>query len=732
MTYPTIQRQAFNLMLALIVLATSSLCAQERSQKPAVQLLRPQPIKPTLSPSQTGTTIDTGNPEQLFERGQSSNHGQSFSNTSTRVSSGNSTTNPQSSQLLLRDVVPPGTLAAPSVAQSSGPPSFEFTSEVRGVEPNNPAADASDGLTLDSSSAGNAQPVEHRGASQVNDMSTQPVELPSLQFFGDGGLPFPMVPTQPTGGALAIQPALSSDRQAMLPQHQTNAQPETITPMTAPLTDYVPDELEWWEDELRQPLLQLEASRPIDVPTLFAMTAQYSGRVQAIRQAPWISGTRVDQALAAFDPVFQGVTRFDSVNDPVKNTLTTGGPPRLEQYIWGMTSGVRGQTYSGATYGVEQRFGHENSNSTFFTPNNQGTARLVATVNQPLLRGRDIDLNRSLILTARFETDAARAEYLEILQEQLRFVADAYWSLYYERATLLQRQRHLQRAIAIADLMKNRQSYDSIQSQVLRVQAAVKNRTAELVASEANIRNIQAQLQALVNSPELAARIHEFLPNQRASLMPVEFDIQSEVGIAIQRRPEIQAINDQIQATRVRLTLAHNQTKPLLNFIAEGYVAGLEGNSNVFGAWASQFADNRPGYAGGFEFEMPYRNRQATSEMRQRRHELSQLDFLLKEQMANVEAEVETAIRNVEATYQAALSRRDSLAALNAEVSYLEDRWRSLRGDPSLGRLQLEDLLSAHVRLLQEEQALLTAAVDYNRAIIEVQRATGALVQLAP
>ena len=104
--------------------------------------------------------------------------------------------------------------------------------------------------------------------------------------------------------------------------------------------------------------------------------------------------------------------------------------------------------------------------------------------------------------------------------------------------------------------------------------------------------------------------------------------------------------------------------------------------------------------------------------------------IVLKEQ-AVIRNEVESAIRTLEANRLAVNSRRTSLAAVEAEVAYQEDRWLSLAGDPRLGQLQLDDLLNAHVRLLQEEQTLLAALIEFNVALIEVQRATGNLVRFA-
>lgn len=527
--------------------------------------------------------------------------------------------------------------------------------------------------------------------------------------------------------------------QQQVPTHVDKSgsnQPETISlppPIPTVPSDYdLHQPLIWWDQIVAKPMRSQTNSVRVDVTGLMTSAAQNSARIQAVRQAPWITGTQVVQAQSGYDPTLYADTMFDSTSDPVGNSLTTGGPPRLEEDIFGMNGGLRGENRRGATYDVGQRMGHTNSNSTFFTPNDQGTARMAATWTEPLMRNRGMNATRSLILTAQFDTKSAEAEYQDTIQQQLAEVANTYWSLYQERATYLQRVKHLERAQEIAQQLERRRSLDAVESQILRANAAVANRRAELAQSDANIRNAESRIRAhltvagITDRPDL-----EMLPVQTAALTSMKFDIEREVAQAIKLRPEIQDLNGQIGAARIRLELAKNQTKPLLNLVMEGYVAGLRGESDVFGAWSNQFGEGRPGYAGGLEFEMPYRNRAANARLHQRRYELTQLEFVMKEQIAVIRNEVESAIRTLEANRLAVKSRQESLAAVNAELAYQEDRWQRLAGDARLGQLQLDDLLNAHVRLLQEEQTLLGGLIEFNLALIEVQRATGSLVRFA-
>jgi len=485
----------------------------------------------------------------------------------------------------------------------------------------------------------------------------------------------------------------------------------------------------WWNDYVSYPLGDPTRVLPIAPATLFAMTIVHSGRVQAVAQTPWIAASQLTQAQAVFDPNLFMDNRFDSTSDPVESTLVTGGPPRLEDQIWGADAGVRGQMMSGSSYTIGQRLGWKDSNSTFFEPANQGTARLHSTFTKPLMRGRETDTHRTLILTAQFETQSAKARYAKEVQKQLMQVADTYWSLFVERASLHQRKRHLQRAKEIADRLSSRENHDSSTSQILRAKAAVSNRTAELVQVETQIRNIESQLRALVNAPELVDdRQVELIPIQAAALTPTEYLIDVEVAMALQQRPELEELEAQTRAVRAQIRLAQDQTKPTLNLVGEGYLAGLQGDSNIGSAWVKQFDTGRPGYAGGLVYEQPMYNRAARASVRQRQFELKQLDHLLREGRENIRAEVESAVRNVHASRQTAISRQASLSAVESEVDYLFDRWQTLGNDPRLGTIQLNDLLLAQDRLLEEEQALLKALVSFNRSLMELQRATGALI----
>ena len=469
---------------------------------------------------------------------------------------------------------------------------------------------------------------------------------------------------------------------------------------------------------------------PVAPDSLFLWVVLHSEKIKAAAISPHVLRSKIAQAEGTFEPLLYNENRWNQTSDPVESILTTGGPPRLEDDIINSETGIRVQTRGGTSYNLGQRFGLKDSNSTFFEPNDQATSRLTLGVTQPLLRGRATDLNRTLLLTSKIETQEGESEYARVLQEQLSEVASVYWSLFFEHASRAQRVRHMKLAEEIVQVLQHRSNHDSVESQILRAQSAVANRRAELVTVDANIRNLESQLRSLVNAPELTSdRSTTVLPIEPPDVVSIDVSLDSEVEMALQLRPELRKTDSQIAAAMARLRLASDQTQTRFDLVGEVYSAGLRGNNNISDAFADQFAEGRPGFSAGIVMDRPSEGRGLRGAQRQRQLELHQLHHLKRELEENVRSEVETATRNVIASLHATNARRQSLSAAEKERDYLWDRWVTLGNDQKLGRIDLNELLEVQDRVLQQEQSLLSAMVEFSMALVELKKATGTLVQ---
>lgn len=487
----------------------------------------------------------------------------------------------------------------------------------------------------------------------------------------------------------------------------------------------------WWEAQVRRPLRRTARPLEVDVQHLVVATLTHSAHVQAIREIPWIRADDVVRAEAEFGPHAFAESTFHDINDPVGSSLTTGGPPRLSEHTWQHAMGVRRKLPYGANVELAQRFGHKNSNSLFFTPNNQGTAQLAVTFNQPLLRAAGREYNTAPIVLAEIHTQIARDDFSRELQQHIVEVAKAYWLLYLERADLLQRQRHLARAEEIQREVHARRALDTVESQLVRVDAAVARRRSEISRADAQVRNVEARIRSLVNAPELEPGYElELLPQQLPDQTLTRIQLATELETALRRRPEVDQARRQVEAAGIRLNLSERDLLPALNVILESYVSGLEGDSDIGTALGDQFSSGAPSYTAGLAFEVPLGRPAVKAQHRQRQRELSQLTHQLQATLATIRAEVEIAVRDTEAAHRELTSKRLAAVATLTEVRYLENRWRRLPGDERSASLFLDDLLRAHERLTEEERSYARALVEYNVALLQLRRATSTLVDV--
>jgi outer membrane protein TolC len=472
------------------------------------------------------------------------------------------------------------------------------------------------------------------------------------------------------------------------------------------------------------------APKPIGLEDMILGALRHSPRVRAISDTPLIRETAIMESQGKFDWRAFMESRFTDTSDPVGSTLTTGGPRRLIDENWRYSSGLRRKTYSGGKFEISQRIGLENSNSQFFSPTNQANSKLALNFTQPLLNGAGRAYNTSLILLAQIDTDMAHDEFSRQLQDHLLEVTRTYWELYLNRAVLLQKRQLYSQATQILEELDSRRAVDSLQSQIVRARAAVAARQAEIVRSEMAIRNTESKLRVLVNDPQL-------LPNEQIELLPIESPNSQQIAIslgdslatAMQHRPEIDQATQNLRAATVRLGISKKELQPVLDFVAETYASGLEGDFALSKSYGDQFSEGRPSYSVGFVFEVPLCNREARARYQRRQLELDQLAHELQNVIESTKAEVEIAVRQVEASYREMQSKFLAVTATEEEVQYLKERWQLLSGEDQAASFLLEDLLGAQERLADEQHDFVTAQIAYTLSDSELKRAMGTLLE---
>ncbi|MEP3482183.1 MAG: TolC family protein [Fuerstiella sp.] len=487
----------------------------------------------------------------------------------------------------------------------------------------------------------------------------------------------------------------------------------------------------WWDSIVRQAVNPRAATMEVNVSNLIQDALLYSPQVVAIQAEPEVKYRIITQEAARFDWTAFLETTYNDLNEPVGNELTTGnGQDRLLTRQWQFSSGVRRRNSVGGEFQATQNFGHENQNSRFFIPNNQASSRLELSYRQPLLDGAGQAFNQSEIVLARIEANSSEDEVVDALQDHLIEVTTAYWTLYRARSEFFQRQKLLISSQDVLDRLTGRAAVDTIPRQILRAQAAVARAKTGIRRTLARVKDAEAQLRLLVNSPGmLNGGPTELLPFEAPVSTTESADLRTILQTALFNRADISAAIRQMRSAGVRLGVSKQELLPRLDVLVSGYVADLSGGSDLGSAIRGKYLDNRPGYSVGLEFEMPLGNRAARARNEQRQWELKRAINVFRATVEKSLTDVEIGRREVETSHAEMTSRYHSMSAANQESIYLKDRFQVFPEAEDSATLLLEDLLASFERLADEESAFVRAQVDHALSLIDLKKQMGTLLR---
>ncbi len=501
-------------------------------------------------------------------------------------------------------------------------------------------------------------------------------------------------------------------------------QQESLPPPVA--TSFQP----WWDVSVHAPLRDAPSTVEVSLESLLIAALDNSPQVRVFSDLPLIRETAILEANAAFDWRAFAETRWDDFSDPVGSTLTTGGPPRYRNDYSTSSMGLRRRNAVGGQVEAAQQLGWQDTNSIFFVPNPQGTARLNLSYTQPLMRGRGKVYNTSLIVLAEIDANVAHDEFVRQLESHLLEVTRGYWGLYLERGILTQQRKNAARAAEIVATLEKRRALDALESQVAQAQAAAYVRQADLYRGELAVKNAEARLRALVGTAESdGINPPEMLPMGLPTAEFLPTDLAYARGTALQHRPEITQAIKQAKAGGIRLEMSKHEMMPVLDLVLKTYASGLQGGGSVSDAWTDQFSQGRPSYSVGLQFEVPLGNRAASARLERRKLELRQLQNQLQTTVQTLTLEVDVAVREIETAYREMGARRAAMQAIDQDVQHLDRRWRALPGDDRSSSLFLDNLLLAQDRLAAAEASFLKSQMTYNLALTNVKRAMGTLLQ---
>jgi len=509
------------------------------------------------------------------------------------------------------------------------------------------------------------------------------------------------------------------------------SQAEKSLPATGAAPKMPADFTPWWTEPVCAKLF--DGSRPAayTLDNLYVRALEHSSQIRVFSDIPLIRETGIQEAKGEFDTHLFAETAYEHVNEPVSTLLKTGGPERFKQWEVRAEAGVRKKFESGAEVTFSEELRRTTNNSLFFDPHRQATADLALTITQPLLRGAGCQYNRAHIRIAKLDTEIARNEFVRQAEGHLLAINQAYWNLYFARATCVQTQKLVKDTADVVGKLEGRTGIDSIESDQMRAKAALSKRRADLVRAEVAVKNAEDRIKALLDDPTLLPSTQaELLPANTPSLRPINIDMKQAAATALENRPEILQAFLQLKASAIRKDVSKNELLPQLDLILAASLMGLDKAGGFADGFDDQFKNHaHPGFLVGLRLDYPVENNSAKAVYLRRRLEIRQQLADLQTTVDTVLLEVKISAREVMTAYREMATRYEALQAAEEDSRVLAKRWDSSGGSekPASGYLQL--LVDAQDRRADAEAQFARSAVLYNVATIALQRAQGTLLK---
>jgi outer membrane protein TolC len=275
---------------------------------------------------------------------------------------------------------------------------------------------------------------------------------------------------------------------------------------------------------------------------------------------------------------------------------------------------------------------------------------------------------------------------------------------------------------------------------VLRAEGEVSKRYQELTVARTSLQLqetlIKNAITKSLDNPVLDAM--PVVPTDHMEAVRIEVDqpIQDLIAVALRDRPELAESDVDLVNRQISNRAARNALLPSLSLVGFYSGAGLAGPLNPIctqgctanvpidfgGALVNTFNNSSPDYYVGLNLNIPLRNRVAKADQYRSELEYRQAELRLEQLKKQVRIEVRNAqyaVQQTGARVQAARKARD-LAQRTFDITKKEQ---------DLGAGSSYQTLSAQRDLSLAELDLVTAMTIFEKAKVELDRATGATLE---
>ena len=452
----------------------------------------------------------------------------------------------------------------------------------------------------------------------------------------------------------------------------------------------------------------------------------------------------VGAPVQSYDPMIIGSIGAEHQTTPLANLQIYGVP--LLQLNTGQANFAFAQAFpTGSSISFEFNNNRQTTNSPFFTLSPTLGSMYRVTFQQQLLSGFGFAPNLRYLHIAKNDKKISDIAFKDQVIATVTQVENIYWDLVdaYEQAQVNEQSVAFARQ-SLENARKQLQLESIPAMDVMRAEAEVSKRDQDLTVAKTSL-----QLQELLMKNALTRSLDDpvlesvnVVPTDRVqSVGPPSAtqSVQELIDQALHGRPELLESDVDLVNRQISNKAARNALLPSLSLVAFYGGSGLAGplnpvyavpgvpnSSNVptgfSGALQNAFNNTAPDYYIGFNLNIPIRNRVAKADQYRSELEYRQAELRREELRKQIRIEVrnaEYALEQTAARVDAAQKARD-LAQRTFEITQKEQQ---------LGAGSTFQTMTAQRDLALAELDLVTAKTVYEKAKVELDRATGATLE---
>jgi outer membrane protein TolC len=445
----------------------------------------------------------------------------------------------------------------------------------------------------------------------------------------------------------------------------------------------------------------------------------------------------VGAPVQSYDPAITGNMGIEHLTQPLAN-IQIYGVPSLEQNTGVFNLAYQQSWATGTTVTFESQNNRQTTNSVFSSLVPSLGSYYRVTIQQQLLAGAGFGPNLRFLRIARNNKRISDIAFKDQLVATITQITDMYWDL----VSAYEAERVTSQSFAFAqqslsNAQKQLQLEAAPEMDVLRAEAEVSKRDQDLLIAKTTLQLQESLMKNAItkNLDDPVLESMPVIPTDRSEPADgqTEKPLQDLITDALRGRPDLAESDIDLVNRQISRQAAKNALLPQLSLVGYYGGTGLAGElnpnyqggpnsstlpTNFWGAFENSYNNTSPDYFVGLNLNIPIRNRVAKAD--QYRSELEYRQAELRQQQLKKQIRIE--VRNAQYALEQSRAR---VAAARKARDLAQRTFTIMQKEQDLGAGSSFQTLTAQRDLAVAELDLVNANTTYQKAKVELQRATG-------